>query len=40
MRIRYRYVTYRYTDGSQQQLERHYRQLLHDALRQSHQSIL
>jgi len=40
MRIRYRYVTYRYTDGSQQQLERHYRQLMHDALRQSHQSIL
>ena len=40
MQIRYRYVTYRYTDGSQQQLERHYRQLLHDALRQSHQSIL
>lgn len=40
MRIRYRYVTYRYTDGSQQQLERHYRQLFHDALRQSHQSIL
>jgi len=40
MRIRYRYVTYRYTDGSQQQLERHYRQLVHDALRQSHQSIL
>ena len=40
MRVRYRYVTYRYTDGSQQQLERHYRQLLHDALRQSHQSIL
>ena len=40
MRIRYRYVTYRYTDGSQQQLERHYRQLVHDALRQSQQSIL
>src|SRR5260370_35607399 len=40
MHIRYRYVTYRYTDGSQQQLERHYRQLLHDALRQSQQSIL
>jgi HSP20 family protein len=40
MHIRYRYVTYRYTDGSQRQLERHYRQLLHDALRQSHQSIL
>ena len=35
MRMRYRYVTYRYTDGSQHQLERHYRQLLHDALRQS-----
>lgn len=40
MRIRYRYVTYRYKDGSQEQLERHYRQLVHDALRQSHQSIL
>jgi HSP20 family protein len=40
MRMRYRYVTYRYNDGSQQQLERHYRQLLQDALRQSQQSIL
>lgn len=40
MRIRYRYMTYRYTDGSAQQLERHYRQLLHDTLQQSHQSIL
>ncbi len=40
MRMRYRYVTYRYSDGSQQQLERHYRQLLQDALRQSQQSIL
>lgn len=40
MRMRYRYVTYRYTDGSQQQLDRHYRQLLQDALRQSQQSIL
>lgn len=39
MRLRYRYVTYRYTDGSQQQLERHYRQLLNDALRQSQQSL-
>ena len=39
MRLRYRYVTYRYTDGSQQQLERHYRRLLTDALRQSQQSI-
>src|SRR6266481_2765099 len=40
MRMRYRYVAYRYADGSQQQLERHYRQLLQDALRQSQQSIL
>jgi len=40
MRLRYRYVTYRYMDGSQQQIERHYRQLLHDALRQSQPSIL
>jgi HSP20 family protein len=40
MRMRYRYVTYRYTDGSRQQLERHYRQLLQDALRQSQQSML
>ncbi len=39
MRMRYRYVTYRYSDGSQQQLERHYRQLWQDALRQSQQSI-
>ncbi len=37
MRMRYRYVTYRYTDGSQRQLERHYRQLLQEALRQSQQ---
>jgi len=40
MHIRYRYVTYRYSDRSPQQLERHYRQLWHDALRQSHQAIL
>ena len=38
--MRYRYVTYRYTDGSGQQLERHYRQLLQDALRQSQQSMI
>ncbi|HZR42593.1 MAG TPA: Hsp20/alpha crystallin family protein [Ktedonobacteraceae bacterium] len=38
MRMRYRYVTYRYIDGSKQ-LEQHYRQLL-DALRQSQQAIL
>lgn len=37
MRMRYRHVTYRYTDGSQQQLEQHYRQLLNEALRQSQQ---
>ncbi len=40
MRMRYRHVTYRYIDGSQKQVEQHYRQLLHDALRQSQQSIL
>ncbi|SRR6266516_116067 len=40
MRMRYRYVTYRYTDGSGQQLERHYRQLLQDALRESQQSMI
>src|SRR5215471_1092547 len=40
MRMRYRYVTYRYDDGSGQQLERHYRQLLQDALGQSQQSML
>jgi HSP20 family protein len=39
MRMRYRYVTYRYTDGSQQQLERHYRQLLQDTLQQGQQTI-
>ena len=41
MRMRYRYVTYRYIDGgSQKQLEHHYRQLVQDALRQSPQSVL
>ncbi len=39
MRMRYRHVTYRYIEGSQQ-LERHYRQLLQDALRQSQQALL
>lgn len=39
MRMRYRHVGYRYIEGSQQQLERHYRQLLQDALRQSQQAI-
>jgi HSP20 family protein len=40
MRMRYRHVTYRYTDGSQKQMEQHYRQLLNEVLRQSQQSIL
>jgi HSP20 family protein len=40
MRMRYRYVTYRFREGSQKQLEQHYRQLLDDALRQSQQSML
>lgn len=40
MRLRYRHVTYRYIDGSQQQIERHYRELLNDALRQGQQAIL
>jgi HSP20 family protein len=39
MRMRYRYVAYRYREGSQKQLELHYRQLLNDALRQQ-QSVL
>jgi HSP20 family protein len=38
--MRYRHVTYRYIDGSQKQLEQHYRRLLNDALRQSQQSML
>jgi HSP20 family protein len=40
MRMHYRHVTYRYSDGSQTQLERHYRQLLQDALRQGQQTML
>jgi HSP20 family protein len=40
MRMRYRHVTYRYIDGSQKQLEQHYRRLLNDALRQSQQSMV
>jgi HSP20 family protein len=40
MRMRYRHVTYRYIDGSQKQLEQHYRRLLNDALRQGQQSML
>ncbi len=40
MRMRYRFVTYRLSDGSQLQKERHYRQLVQEALRQSQQSML
>lgn len=40
MRMRYRHVTYRYTDGSQKQMEQHYRQLLNEVLRQGQQSIM
>ncbi len=40
MRMRYRQVTYRYIEGSPQQLEHHYRQLMQEALRQSQQSLL
>jgi len=40
MRMRYRHVTYSYGEGSQKQLELHYRQLLNDALSQSQASIL
>ncbi|MBV8696112.1 MAG: Hsp20/alpha crystallin family protein [Chloroflexi bacterium] len=40
MRMRYRHVTYRYIDGSQKQVEQHYRQLLNDVLRQSQQAML
>jgi HSP20 family protein len=40
MRMHYRYVTYRYTGGSQKQLEHHYRQLVNDALWESQPSVL
>jgi Molecular chaperone (small heat shock protein) len=40
MRMRYRYVTYRFREGSQAQLEQHYRQILDDALHQSQQAML
>jgi HSP20 family protein len=35
MRMRYRHLTYRYTDASPKQLEQRYRQLFDDAIRQS-----
>jgi HSP20 family protein len=37
MRLRYRSVTSRYRQGSQQELERHYHQLWHELVRQSQQ---
>ncbi len=37
MRLRYRSVTYRYIQGSQQELERRYHQLWHELVRQSQQ---
>lgn len=37
MRLRYRSVTSRYMQGSQQELERHYHQLWHELVRQSQQ---
>jgi HSP20 family protein len=40
MPLRYRYVTYRYTGGSQQDLERRYQQLWQELMRQSQQSLL
>ncbi|GCE10912.1 Hsp20/alpha crystallin family protein [Tengunoibacter tsumagoiensis] len=40
MRMRYRYVAYRSSDGAQKHLEQHYRQLLNDALRQNQQAFL
>jgi HSP20 family molecular chaperone IbpA len=40
MRMRYRQVTYRYTNGSQKQVEQHYRQLFNEVLRQSQQPMM
>lgn len=40
MRMRYRYVAYRYIEGSQTQLEHHYRQLVQEALRQNQHALL
>ena len=40
MRMRYRYVAYRYREGTSNKREQHYRQMLNDALRQSEQSML
>jgi len=40
MRMRYRFVTYRYREGTSKTRELHYRQMLNDTLRQSEQSML
>jgi HSP20 family protein len=40
MRLRYRHMTYRYIDGTQNQLTYHYHQLVQEALHQSHQALL
>ncbi len=40
MRMRYRHVTYRYIDGTQNQLDYHYRQLIQEALHQSQQVLM
>jgi HSP20 family protein len=40
MRLRYRSVTYRYIQGSQEELERRYHQLWHELVRQSQQQTL
>lgn len=40
MRVRYRSVTYRYIQGSQEELERRYHQLWHELVRQSQQQTL
>ena len=40
MRMRYRFVTCRYREGTLNKLELHYRQMLDDALRQGEQSML
>lgn len=40
MRLRYRHMTYRYIDGTQNQLQYHYHQLVQEALHQSQQALL
>ncbi|HEX4207819.1 MAG TPA: Hsp20/alpha crystallin family protein [Ktedonobacteraceae bacterium] len=40
MRMRYRHVTYRYIDRTQNQLEQRYRQMIQEVLQQSQQAML